>query len=114
MNILYFTLDDFVSLDNYYSINADLLREFVKNDHKVYVVSPTERRNGRKTYLVRKEKTFFLKPRIGNIQKTNVIEKGVSTISIEPILIAAIKNTFEMKDLTSFYIVRHPLHFVKQ
>lgn len=113
MNILYFTLDDFVSLDNYYSINADLLREFVKNDHKVYVVSPTERRNGRKTYLVRKEKTFFLKPRIGNIQKTNVIEKGVSTISIEPILIAAIKKYFRDERFDLILYCTPPITFCK-
>lgn len=95
MNVLFFTLEDFNSITNYYSINADLLREFAKNDHNVFVVSPVERRKGVKTHILRDGRVVFLKQRIGNIQKTNIIEKGLSTITIERVLINGIKKHFK-------------------
>ncbi|MCR5726937.1 MAG: glycosyltransferase WbuB, partial [Lachnospiraceae bacterium] len=87
MNILYFTLDDFDSLINYRSINTDLLREFQKHNHRIFVISPSERKKGFKTRIVKENKAIILKPKIGNIQKTNLIEKGISTLTIGSILI---------------------------
>ncbi len=92
MNILYFTLDDFDSIDNYRSINTDLLREFKKHGHRIYVVSPSERKKGYPTRLIGENDNYILKPRIGNIQKTNTIEKGISTITVGKKLISAIKK----------------------
>lgn len=42
MNVLFLTLLDVISIDNR-GIYEDLLCEFVKNRHHVYIVSPTER-----------------------------------------------------------------------
>lgn len=92
MNVLYLTLDDFDSLINYRSINTDLLREFQKNGHTVYVVSPSERRKGLPSRVVSENGAIILKPVIGNIQKTNTIEKGISTLTIGHKLIKAIKK----------------------
>lgn len=92
MNILYFTLDDFDSLINYRSINTDLLREFQRHDHKVYIVSPSERKNGYPTRVIHENGAVILKPRIGNIQKTNIIEKGVSTVTVGSVLLRAVKK----------------------
>jgi hypothetical protein len=97
MNILYFTLDDFDSLVNYHSINTDLLEEFKRRGHNIYVVSPSERRKGVQACKIEENGAFILKPVIGNIQKTNIIEKGISTITIGSILIKAIKK--ELKDV---------------
>mgnify|MGYP001861167430 CR=1 FL=1 len=93
MNILFLTLLDFQSLDEK-NIYTDLLREFIKNDHYVAVISPTERRRKEKTHLIKKENYRILKLRIGNIQKTNIIEKGVTTIMIESLFIKAVKKYF--------------------
>lgn len=92
MNVLYLTLDDFDSLINYRSINTDLLRKFQKNGHTVYVVSPSERRKGLPSRVVNENGAIILKPVIGNIQKTNIIEKGISTITIGHKLIKAIRE----------------------
>lgn len=92
MNILYFTLDDFESLMNYHSINTDLLREFQKYGHKVHVITPSEKRKGLPTKIFQENGAVILKPQIGNIQKTNIIEKGISTFTIGNILIRAIKK----------------------
>ena len=93
MNLLFLTLLDFHSL-NEHNIYTDLLREFQKNGHRVYVISPSERRNGKKTRIIQEKNASILKLRIGNTQKTNLIEKGISTLMIEPLFIGGIKKHF--------------------
>lgn len=95
LNIIYFTLDDFDNIKDYHSINSDLLREFKKNGHNVFVVSPSEKKKGFNTRVIYTDGIAILKPRIGNIQKTNIIEKGISTLTIGSILKKAIKKEFK-------------------
>lgn len=90
--MLYFTLEDFDSIQNYHSINTDLLREFQKHGHKVFVVSPSEQRKGNPTRVIKGKNVVILKPRIGNITKTNIVEKGISTVTIGHTLISVIKQ----------------------
>lgn len=92
MNLLFLTLLDFKSY-NERNIYCDLLREFVKRGHSVYCISPTERRNEVQTRF--EEDGHILKLKIGNTQKTNVIEKGISTVLIEPQFIKAIKKYYK-------------------
>ncbi|MBO5060339.1 MAG: glycosyltransferase family 4 protein [Clostridia bacterium] len=91
MNLLFLTLLDFKTLDEQ-NIYTDLLRLFVKKGHNVVVISPTERRNGENTHVISKDNYKILKLKIGNIQKTNIIEKGISTVLIESQFTAAIKK----------------------
>lgn len=93
MNVLFLTLLDFGSLDER-NIYTDLLREFAKHGHDLYVISPVERRKNQETKVIKTDKATILKLKIGNTQKTNIIEKGISTISIEPQFIAGIKKYF--------------------
>lgn len=93
MNILYLTLEDFDTLQKC-SINTDLLREFVKQKHHIFIISPMERRKRQATRLLCQEYVQILKLKIGNIQKTNIIEKGISTITIESLLIRGINKYF--------------------
>lgn len=93
MNVLFLTLLDFDSLDER-NIYTDLLREFAKHGHNLFVISPVERRKNQETKLLKTDKATILKLKIGNTQKTNIIEKGISTISIEPQFIACIKKYF--------------------
>ena len=97
MNILFLTLLDFKSIQDH-NIYADLMREFVRHDHKVYIISPVERRQNKETSLVQEENVQILKLKIGNTQKTNIIEKGISTLAIEPLFIQGIKKYF--RDVT--------------
>lgn len=93
MNVLFLTLLDFDSIDER-NIYTDLLREFAKHGHNLFVISPVERRKNQATKLLKTDKATILKLKIGNTQKTNIIEKGISTISIEPQFIAGIKKYF--------------------
>lgn len=91
MNILFLTLADFRSFSEH-NIYCDLLRELQRMGHQVYCISPAERRFGLETHF--EEDGRLLKLRIGNTQKTGIIEKGISTVMIEPQFIAAIKKHF--------------------
>lgn len=94
MNVLFLSLLDFNSIEEH-NIYSDLLREFVKYGHNVYAVSPVERRLNLETYIVSEENVRILKLRIGNIQKTNVIEKGLSTLMVGRQYIEGVKRYFK-------------------
>lgn len=93
MNVLFLTLVQFESIQQS-GIYTDLLREFVCNGHKVYAVSPVEKRYGKETHLIEEKNAAILQLQIGNTQKTNLIEKGISTLRIEPLFISGIKKYF--------------------
>src|SRR5699024_4024949 len=91
MNILFLTIGRVEDLDSH-GIYTDLLREFRNNGHNVYVVSPREKRLKKETEFISLNGAHFLRVKIGNITKTNVIEKGISTLKIESLFLAAIKE----------------------
>ena len=93
MNVLFLTLVEFDSIMEH-NIYTDLLREFVKNGHVVYVISPSEKRTGKPTRLVHEAHATILRLQIGNMQKTNIIEKGISTLLINSQFKAGIKKYF--------------------
>jgi len=93
MNVLFLTLLSFDSLQER-TIYTDLLREFVKNGHQVYAISPVEKRQNQKTHIIKEENATILRLQIGNTQKTNIIEKGISTVMIEPTFRKAIGKYF--------------------
>ena len=94
MNVLFLSLLDFNSITEH-NIYTDLLCEFVKHGHNIYAVSPVERILNLETYIVSEENVRILKLRIGNIQKTNVIEKGLSMLMIERQYIDGVKRYFK-------------------
>lgn len=91
MNVLFLTLLDFSSYEEH-NIYCDLIREFIRNSHEVFCISPVERRTGHETHLL--ESGHLLKLKIGNTQKTNTIEKGISTLFLEFQFVSAIKRFF--------------------
>ncbi len=91
MNVLFLTTGTFHSI-NERSGYPDLLREFKNNGHEVYVVSTNERRLGKETEYVNENGAHLLRVKIGNLTKTNLIEKGISTLRIEGQFKSAIKK----------------------
>lgn len=63
-------------------IYHDLLREFVNNGYDVTVVCPVERSTNISTRILKSPKFTILQVKTLNIQKCNVLEKGLSTISL--------------------------------
>lgn len=82
MNILFLSLSRFDDV-NVQGIYSDLMREFVIRGNEVYIASPTERRFGKKTHLIDSPNCHILKIRTLNIQKTNIVEKGIGMLLLE-------------------------------
>ena len=93
MNILFISLLEFKSISER-GIYTDLLRQFRSLGHQIYVISPVERRNGSDTAIIEEDNVRILRLSIGNFQKTNIIEKGITTLTIERALIRGIKKYF--------------------
>ncbi len=93
MKILFLSLINFETFSER-NIYSDLLRRFIQDGHTVYCVSPIEKRYGQDTHMVQEDENKILRLNIGNIQKTNLIEKGISTLLIEPLFIKGIKKYF--------------------
>lgn len=73
-------------------IYYDLMRRFRDEGHDVYIVTPYERRAGRKTEYGEFDGVHILGVRTLNLQKTSVIEKGIGQVLVESQFKKAIKN----------------------
>ena len=79
MRVLFLSQSPMESGDT--GIYTDLLRTFAEHGHSVYALSPRERRTGLPTELARVGRINIIRVAVGNITKTNLIEKGISTLS---------------------------------
>ncbi|WP_375604963.1 glycosyltransferase family 4 protein [Flavobacterium davisii] len=91
MKVLFLTLIEINSVEER-GIYQDLLRQFINNRHEVVVVSPVERRKKQKTNLKISNNAKILQVKTLNIQKTNILEKGIGTLAIEYQYLNAIKK----------------------
>lgn len=82
MNLIFLTLARITDIEQV-GIYNDLMRKFRNEGHQVYIVCPCERRLRRKTSLTIGKGVHILDVNTLNIQKTNVIEKGVGTLLLE-------------------------------
>ena len=81
MRILFLTIGSVYNFDSS-GVYIDLLKRFATEGHEVYVVGAIERRIGRETQETVEHGINVLRVRTGNITKTNLIEKGISTLTI--------------------------------
>jgi glycosyltransferase involved in cell wall biosynthesis len=91
MKILFLTMVKIDTLDNR-GIYTDLLRKFRDEGHDVYVISPSERRYNNPTNLVETSGCNILNVKTFNLQKTNIIEKGIGILALEYQYLYAIKT----------------------
>ncbi len=94
-------------------IYTDLMRKFRENGHQVYIVSPSERRERRKTNVKDEDGVKILSVRTLNVQKTNVIEKGIGQVSIEFLYKRAIKKYFNGLNFDLILYSTPPITFSK-
>ena len=112
MNILFLTMVKMNSVEER-GIYTDLMRKFRDKGHKVYIVSPTERRDGLKTSVIEEKGVKILSVRTLNVQKTNVIEKGIGQVSIEFLYKRAIKEYFRGVNFDLIIYSTPPITFSK-
>lgn len=112
MNILFLTIIDFESLEEK-NLYTDLLREFKKNGHALYIISPVERKKKIHTQLLDVDGVKILKLKIGNFQKTNFIEKGITTCLLESQFLKGIKKYFPDVRFDLILYSTPPITFIK-
>ncbi len=91
MHIIFLTMSNLIGVAEP-GIYTDLMRKFRNEGHQVTVVSPCERRLGEHTSLKKVDGVKILGVRTLNLQKTNVIEKGLGQILVESQFKKAIKR----------------------
>lgn len=94
MNIILLTLSRVANIEEH-SVYTDLMRKFRDEGHQVYIVSPNERRFGLRTSLKEDHGAQILNVKTFNVQKTNVIEKGIGTLLLERQYRCAIRKYFK-------------------
>lgn len=82
MNVLFLTLFRISNIEER-GIYTDLMREFVRHGHTIYIVTPAERCFHQSTKMLDSGNVKILKVWTFNIQKTNLIEKGIGTLLLE-------------------------------
>ena len=94
MNVLFLTMSNMLSVEGR-GIYTDLMRKFRDEGHGVYIVAPRERRLGVPTSLKDADGVHLLGIKTLNVQKTNVVEKGLGQVSIEFLYKRAIQKYFK-------------------
>lgn len=82
MNVVFLTMAPITDI-SVREIYPDLLREFVSKGHQIYIVSPRERRFKIETSVNNDGPVSYLGVRTLNLQKTNVLEKGIGQVLVE-------------------------------
>ena len=112
MNILFLTLVKIESMQDR-GIYTGLLCKFREEGHEVFVITPSERRDKKKTFLSTSEGVSILKVSTFNLQKTNIIEKGIGTLAIEYQYLSAVKKFFSTVKFDLILYSTPPITFSK-
>lgn len=112
LNIIFLTIIDLHDI-NQRGIYHDLLRKFRDEGHNVYVIYPAERRKGEKTSVRVQEQVTLLKVRTLNIQKTNILEKGIGTVLLERQFLKNFKKHFSQIAFDLILYSTPPITFTK-
>lgn len=112
MNILFLTSTRFTTL-NEQGIYIDLMRKFAHEGHQVFIVAPTERRYKVATNIKIENGVHILNVKTLNIQKTNIIEKGLATLLLEKQFQKAIRRHFRDVRFDLIIYSTPPITFTK-
>src|SRR5665647_2737081 len=99
MKLLFLTILKINSLEER-GIYTDLLRKFSDEGHEVFIVSPAERRYKIPTNHKKEKGVTLLQVKSLNLQKTNIIEKGIGTLALEYQFLWAVKKAVSYTHLT--------------
>lgn len=112
MKILFLTvvgIDDITERGIY----NDLMRHFNEKGHEVYIASPKERRYHQRTNLKVQNGVHMLSVKTLNIQKTNLLEKGIGTLLLERQFLNAIKKYFSAIKFDLVLYATPPITFTR-
>ena len=93
MNILFLSISSLPHISEH-SISLDLIHEFRRNGHEIYIVCGLEKKENKDTFVAKEDGCSVLRVRIGNNKKANLIEKGLTTLFLPYYYISAIKKYY--------------------
>ena len=112
MNILFMTIA-YPKTDEQ-NLYSDLMREFVRRGHRLYVACTSERHNEQETKLTVENGSSILRVRTGNLTgRVSLIEKGYTTITLEYVIKRAIKEHFKKIKFDLIVYSTPPITFVQ-
>lgn len=112
MNLIFLTQSR-ISDVNIRGIYTDLMRKFRDEGHNVYIVYPRERQFHLSTSLYSDSGVHILGVKTLNLQKTNVVEKGIGTLLFEYEFTAAIKKYLKNVKFDLILYSTPPVTFIK-
>lgn len=112
MNIIFLTMSRITEISSR-GIYIDLMRKFRDEGHNVYIVTPHERSFGRPTDLEQVDGVKILGVKTLNLQKTNVIEKGIGQVLVEGQYKRAIKKYLKGVNFDLILYSTPPITFPK-
>lgn len=112
MRVIFLTMSYLAEVDSY-GIYSDLMRKFRNDGHEVFIVFPCERRLGEKTRLYELGGVHFLGVKTLNLQKTNVVEKGIGQVLVESQFKKAINRYLGKKKFDLILYSTPPITFPK-
>ncbi|WP_188049999.1 glycosyltransferase family 4 protein [Flavobacterium sp. GP15] len=112
MKVLFLTMVKINSFKDR-GIYTDLLRKFYEEGHEVFAVCPIERREKKKTSIRKEKEGTILNVKTFNLQKTNIVEKGLGTLAIEYQFLSAIKKHFFKEKFDLVIYSTPPITFSK-
>lgn len=104
MNLLFLSISKLPHMSGH-SIYVDLLHEFLRNGHNIFVVCALDVKEGLKTNLSVEDNCKVVRVKTGNNSTTNLIQKGLTAMNLPKQYTAAIKQYFN--DVT-FDLVLYP------
>lgn len=112
MNVLFLTI---IRIDNISDrgIYPDLMRKFRNEGHKVFIVTPVERRLGKKSEIIADKNSVILKIRTLNIQKSSFLEKWAGMLLIQYQYLLGIIKYFRREKFDLIIYSTPPITFLK-
>ena len=112
MKILFLTIVKIETLEERW-IYTDLLRKFRDNGHEVFVISPIERKYKTATNLKNEEGVTILQVKSFNMQKTNVVEKGIGILALDYQFLRGARKYFSKEKFDLILYSTPPITFTK-
>lgn len=111
-NILFLSFIKYKTI-NVHDFYADILRNYVKDGHHVYVVTPVESKYGIETSVLKETGCDILQVKIGGYFNVNSVRKGITLIEIEHQVISAIKKYWSSVSLIWCFMQLLQFHLLK-
>ena len=93
MNVLFISISSLPHVSEH-GISLDLIHEFRRQGHNMYIICALEKRDNQETYIAEEDGCKILRVKIGNNKRASIIEKGLTTVLLPKKYIAAIKEYY--------------------